>query len=48
MTTSILVMPFGKHKGTLVKDLDSGYVAWLLRQDDLDPYLEKALRSKAA
>lgn len=39
---------FGKHKGTLVKDLDSGYVAWLLRQDDLDPYLEKALRGQAA
>lgn len=39
---------FGKYKGTLVKELDQGYISWLLRQDDLDPYLEKALRSKAA
>lgn len=39
---------FGKHKGTLIKDLDSGYISWLLRQDDLDPYLEKALRGRAA
>ena len=34
---------FGKHKGTAVKDLDPSYVTWLLRQDDLDPYLRKAL-----
>ena len=34
---------FGKHKGTAIKDLDQSYVTWLLRQDDLDPYLRKAL-----
>ena len=34
---------FGKHKGTAIKDLDSGYVSWLLKQPDLDPYLCKAL-----
>lgn len=34
---------FGKHKGTAIKDLDSGYVSWLLKQPDLDPYLRKAL-----
>lgn len=34
---------FGKHKGTAVKDLDSGYVSWLLKQPDLDPYLRKAI-----
>ncbi|UNT44371.1 3'-5' exonuclease [Acinetobacter sp. LUNF3] len=34
---------FGKHKGTAVKDLDPSYVTWMLRQDDLDPYLRKAL-----
>ena len=34
---------FGKHKGTAVKDLDPSYVTWLLRQDDLDPYLRKAI-----
>lgn len=34
---------FGKHKGTAIKDLDPSYVTWLLRQDDLDPYLRKAL-----
>ena len=34
---------FGKHKGTAIEDLDSGYVSWLLKQPDLDPYLRKAL-----
>ena len=34
---------FGKHKGTAIKDLDPSYVTWLLHQDDLDPYLRKAL-----
>ena len=34
---------FGKHKGTAIKDLDPSYVTWLLRQDDLDPYLRKAI-----
>ena len=34
---------FGKHKGAAIKDLDPSYVTWLLRQDDLDPYLRKAL-----
>ena len=34
---------FGKHKGTAIKDLDSGYVSWLLKQPDLDPYPRKAL-----
>ena len=34
---------FGKHKSTAIKDLDPSYVPWLLRQEDLDPYLRKAL-----
>ena len=34
---------FGKHKSTAIKDLDPSYVTWLLRQEDLDPYLRKAL-----
>ena len=34
---------FGKHKGTLIADLPSDYVQWLLRQTELDPYLRKAL-----
>ena len=34
---------FGKHKGTAIKDLDPSYVTWLLRQEDLDPYLRKAI-----
>ena len=35
---------FGKYKGSSIKDLEPSYVAWLLRQDDLDPYLRKALK----
>ena len=34
---------FGKHKGSLIQDLPHDYINWLLRQDDLDPYLKKAL-----
>ncbi len=37
------IITFGKHKGTEIKDLPADYVQWLLRQDDLDPYLVKAL-----
>ncbi|MDX7880483.1 3'-5' exonuclease [Acinetobacter nosocomialis] len=35
---------FGKHKGMDIKDLPADYVIWLLNQDDLDPYLRKALK----
>lgn len=39
------VMPFGKHKGVPIADVPSDYRSWLLRQPDVDPYLQKALRS---
>ena len=38
---------FGKHKGTAIADLPKDYMQWLLRQDDLDPYLRKALENTA-
>ena len=34
---------FGKHRGTTISALPADYVQWLLRQDELDPYLLKAL-----
>ena len=37
---------FGKHKGTAIQDLPADYVQWLLRQDDLDLYLRKALETQ--
>ena len=37
---------FGKHKGTAIQDLPADYIQWLLRQDDLDLYLRKALEIK--
>ncbi|WOE31685.1 MULTISPECIES: 3'-5' exonuclease [unclassified Acinetobacter] len=37
---------FGKHKGTAISELPLDYIQWLLRQDDLDPYLRKALESR--
>ncbi|MHA3052493.1 3'-5' exonuclease [Acinetobacter sp. ANC 4640] len=37
------IITFGKHKGTSIKDLPSDYKAWLLKQNELDPYLRKAL-----
>lgn len=36
---------FGKHRGSKIIDLPSDYVSWLLRQEDLDPYLKKALEN---
>lgn len=39
------VMPFGKHKGDLISSVPADYKQWLLRQDDVDPYLVKALRA---
>lgn len=38
---------FGKHRGTAIQDLPADYIQWLLRQEDLDPYLRKALENKA-
>ncbi len=38
---------FGKHRGTAIADLPADYVQWLMRQEDLDPYLRKALESAA-
>ena len=34
---------FGKLRGTAIIDLPSDYVQWLMRQEELDPYLRKAL-----
>jgi exodeoxyribonuclease X len=35
---------FGKHKGSLLSDLPADYVAWLLRQSNIDPSLRKGLK----
>ena len=37
------IMPFGKHKGTLITDIPIDYKKWLLNQDNIDPYLKDAL-----
>lgn len=36
---------FGKHRGTTIADLPADYMQWLLRQEDLDPYLRKAIEN---
>lgn len=36
-------LTFGKHRGSKIQDLPKDYIQWLLRQEDLDPYLRKAL-----
>ena len=38
---------FGKHRGTAIAELPADYMQWLLRQEDLDPYLRKALENTA-
>ena len=40
------MMTFGKHKGTLIAQVPRDYKDWLLRQDDLDPYLVRALQAR--
>lgn len=37
------IMPFGKHKGQPIAQVPGDYKAWLLRQQDVDPYLIQAL-----
>lgn len=37
-------MPFGKHKGTPLKQVPKDYIRWLLG-GEIDPYLRKALES---
>lgn len=39
-------MTFGEHEGEKIEDIPYSYVSWLMRQPDLDPYLEKALRAR--
>jgi exodeoxyribonuclease X len=41
------VFSFGKHKGTPIKDAPLDYIEWMLRQDDIDPYLRTALEKRA-
>ena len=36
-------MPFGKHKGMLLADVPKDYKKWLLTQQDIDPFLRRAL-----
>lgn len=38
------VMPFGKHKGLPMAELPVAYQDWLLRQDDMDPYIKLAIQ----
>jgi exodeoxyribonuclease X len=43
----ITVMPFGKHKGTLIKELPRNYVAWTLQNiPNLEPPLREALERR--
>ena len=37
-------MPFGKHKGLPMHEVPRDYIRWLLDQQDIDPYLRKALQ----
>jgi exodeoxyribonuclease X len=36
-------MTFGKHRGMKLRDLPSGYIKWVLAQEDMDPDLKAAL-----
>lgn len=35
----MILMPFGKHKGTNIEDIDDGYLQWLLETELREPLL---------
>lgn len=37
------IIRFGKHAGAAIEDIPADYKRWLLGQDNIDPYLRKAL-----
>jgi exodeoxyribonuclease X len=37
------VIRFGKHAGSKIADIPADYKRWMLAQDNVDPYLRKAL-----
>lgn len=39
------VMSFGKHKDKPIHQLPPSYITWMLKQEDVDPYLVKALHA---
>lgn len=42
------ILTFGKNKGVAISEIDRhdpGYRKWMLRQQDIDPYLRKALEA---
>lgn len=39
-------MTFGKHKGETIDDVPLDWVHWLLRQNDVDPYVRKAFERR--
>ncbi|WP_336939356.1 3'-5' exonuclease [Acinetobacter modestus] len=48
-TQSVIIptyITFGKHKGTALNNLPHDYVAWLLKQDDLDQFLRIGLENR--
>jgi hypothetical protein len=38
-----MYMPFGKHKGTPIEELEDGYLLWVYDLDNLFPPLRKAI-----
>ncbi len=48
MSTITTVMPFGKHKGTVVTELTSNYINWLLSNCTLHEDLRMDLEATVA
>src|SRR5262245_55092932 len=41
-------MPFGKHRGKRLADVPLSYLAWLLDECDVKPYLREAIAGELA
>lgn len=42
------IMPFGKHKGTPIKEVPYNYMTWCFKQPDMDQYVLAAFRRHLA
>jgi hypothetical protein len=41
-------MPFGRHRGKKLADIPTPYLAWLLREASIEPWLERAVEAELA
>jgi hypothetical protein len=47
MASKYIVMPFGKHKGEFIDEIETGYLSWVLSNcSNLNAYLRNAIEEE--